>query len=592
MKIRYLNSRRLYLAFLAGGNAVIQDKDYLNRINVFPVPDADTGTNLAATMRSIAETAVVSKSLKTTLRSIADAALSGARGNSGLIFAQFLYSLSTEIENEHHLTVRAFAESVRRAAHSAYRAILHPVEGTMLTVMREWAEAVHQKAAKTADFVELLHDSLQVAKQSLLDTPKRLSVLAKAGVVDAGAKGFVDFIEGVWHFTRDGELREVTQASVTSPELPQNVHTFKGEITYRYCTEALLQGKNMDLEKVRSIMESSGDSAIVAGSEEKFRFHVHTNAPAGLFYELREVGSTIQIKVDDMRRQYEASYNRRSSVAMVTDSACDLPAEFIDEHQIHVIPFNLSFGTDQYLDKLTITPDQFYTLLKTRREHPQSSQAPVALMQDLFSFLSTFYDSILVFSLSSGLSGAWNFSRQAAEKVAEKKISVIDTKTLSVAEGLIVMRAAEALSAGATHAEIVRLSEEWIAKTRVLVDIATLKYLVRGGRISPMKGLIARLLNLKPIITIDENGKGLPFGKSFGRRGNMKKILRMIGQMAAEKKVWRYAIVHAQNLPRAQAYAQKLEKSLGRPPAYIMDVSPVVGVHNGIGVVGVALMFE
>ena len=592
MKIRYLNSRRLYLAFLAGGNAVIQDKDYLNRINVFPVPDADTGTNLAATMRSIAETAVVSKSLKTTLRSIADAALSGARGNSGLIFAQFLYSLSTEIENEHHLTVRAFAESVRRAAHSAYRAILHPVEGTMLTVMREWAEAVHQKAAKTADFVELLHDSLQVAKQSLLDTPKRLSVLAKAGVVDAGAKGFVDFIEGVWHFTRDGELREVTQASVTSPELPQNVHTFKGEITYRYCTEALLQGKNMDLEKVRSIMESSGDSAIVAGSEEKFRFHVHTNAPAGLFYELREVGSTIQIKVDDMRRQYEASYNRRSSVAMVTDSACDLPAEFIDEHQIHVIPFNLSFGTDQYLDKLTITPDQFYTLLKTRREHPQSSQAPVALMQDLFSFLSTFYDSILVFNLSSGLSGAWNFSRQAAEKVAEKKISVIDTKTLSVAEGLIVMRAAEALSAGATHAEIVRLSEEWIAKTRVLVDIATLKYLVRGGRISPMKGLVARLLNLKPIITIDQNGKGLPFGKSFGRKGNMKKILRMIGQMAAEKKVWRYAIVHAQNLPRAQAYAQKLEESLGRPPAYIMDVSPVVGVHNGIGVVGVALMFE
>jgi hypothetical protein len=592
MKIRYLNSRRLYLAFLAGGNAVIQDKDYLNRINVFPVPDADTGTNLAATMRSIAETAVVSKSLKTTLRSIADAALSGARGNSGLIFAQFLYSLSTEIENEHHLTVRAFAESVRRAAHSAYRAILHPVEGTMLTVMREWAEAVHQKAAKTADFVELLHDSLQVAKQSLLDTPKRLSVLAKAGVVDAGAKGFVDFIEGVWHFTRDGELREVTQASVTSPELPQNVHTFKGEITYRYCTEALLQGKNMDLEKVRSIMESSGDSAIVAGSEEKFRFHVHTNAPAGLFYELREVGSTIQIKVDDMRRQYEASYNRRSSVAMVTDSACDLPAEFIDEHQIHVIPFNLSFGTDQYLDKLTITPDQFYTLLKTRREHPQSSQAPVALMQDLFSFLSTFYDSILVFNLSSGLSGAWNFSRQAAEKVAEKKISVIDTKTLSVAEGLIVMRAAEALSCGASYDEIVRLSEEWIAKTRILVDIATLKYLVRGGRISPMKGLIARLLNLKPIITIDENGKGLPFGKSFGRRGNMKKILRMIGQMAAEKKVWRYAIVHAQNLPRAQAYAQKLEESLGRPPAYIMDVSPVVGVHNGIGVVGVALMFE
>src|SRR4030043_1242539 len=505
MKIRYLNSRRLYLAFLAGGNAIMQDKDYLNRINVFPVPDADTGTNLAATMRSIAETAVVSKSLKTTLRSIADAALSGARGNSGLIFAQFLHSLSTEIENEHHLTVRPFAEAVRRAAHSAHKAILHPVEGAMLPVMREWAEAVHQKAAKTADFVDLLHDSLQAAKQSLLNTPKLLSVLAKAGVVDAGAKGFVDFIEGVWHFTRDGELREVTPASVTSPELPQKVHLFKGEITHRYCTEALLQGKNMDLERVRSVIQSFGNSAIVAGSEEKLRFHVHTNKPADLFYELKDVGSTVQIKVDDMRRQYEASHSRQSPVALVTDSACDLPPEFIDEHQIHVIPFTLSFGTAQYLDKLTITPNQFYTLLKTRREHPRSSQAPVAVMQNLFSFLSTFYDSILVFSLSAGLSGAWSFSRQAAGKVAGKKISVIGTKALSVAEGLIVMRAAEALSGGANHDDIVRLSEEWIAKTRLLVDIATLKYLVRGGRISPMKGLVARLLNLKPIISLDED---------------------------------------------------------------------------------------
>jgi DegV family protein with EDD domain len=592
MKIRYLNSRRLYLAFLAGGNAVIQDKDYLNRINVFPVPDADTGSNLAATMRSIAETAVVSKSLKTTLRSIADAALSGARGNSGLIFAQFLHSLSTEIENEQHLTVRTFAESVRRAAHSAHKAILHPVEGTMLTVMREWAEAVHQKAAKTADFVELLHDSLLAAKQSLMNTPKMLSVLAKAGVVDAGAKGFVDFIEGVWHFTREGELRDVTQASVSSSELPQKVHLFKGEITHRYCTEALLQGQNIDLERVRNVIQSFGNSAIVAGSEEKLRFHVHTNSPSDLFYELRDVGSTVQIKVDDMRRQYEASHNRKSPIALVTDSACDLPPEFIEEHQIHVIPFNLSFGNSQYLDKLTITPKQFYTLLKTRREHPQSSQAPVAVMQNLFSFLSTFYDSILVFSLSSGLSGAYSFSRQAAEKVSEKRISIIDTKALSAVQGLIVMRAVEALSGGASHDEIVRLSEEWAGKTRLLVDIATLKYMVRGGRISPMKGLVARLLNLKPIITLDENGKGLPFGKSFGRRRNMKKILRMIGEMAAEKKVWQYAIVHAQNVPRAQDYARKIEGMIGRPPAYIMEVSPVIGVHNGIGVVGVALMFE
>ncbi len=592
MKIRYINGRRLYYAFLAGGNAVISDQEYLNKINVFPVPDADTGTNLAATMRSIAEAAVVSNSLKTTFRSIADAALAGARGNSGLIFAQFIHSLSNEFQHEQRITAKTFAESARRAVQAVYRAILSPVEGTMLTVMREWAEAVHQHAARTADFVELLSYSLQAAKRSLMDTPKKLAVLAKAGVVDAGAKGFVDFIEGVLHFTRAGRLRNIPKAAVPASEIENKVHFFKNKVTQRYCAEALLQGENMDLEKIRSLVQSFGDSAIVAGSEEKARFHVHTNSPSDLFFELKDYGSIVQLKVDDMRKQYEVSHNRKWDVALVTDSSCDLPQEFIDEYQIQVIPFSLSFGETQFLDKLTITPEQFYTLLKTRQEHPKTAQAGIALLQNLFSYLSTFYKSILVFNISDKLSGAYSFSRQAAEKLKDKKISVIDSKGLSVSLGLIVMRAAEALSRGMTHDEIARKAEEWIAKTRVLVDIASLKYLVRGGRISPMKGLLARMLRLKPIITIDEEGRGLPFGKSFSRKGNMKKILRLVSEMAGQGKIWRYAIVHAQNLPRAQAYAEKLNSLLGMPPAYIMDVSPVVGAHNGIGVVGIAVMQE
>jgi hypothetical protein len=592
MKIRYLNGRRLYLAFVAGGNAVIQDQEYLNKINVFPVPDADTGTNLAATMRSIIETAVATKSLKGTFRSIADAALSGARGNSGLIFAQFIHSLSDEIEHDQHLTARAFADSVRRAVQSAYRAILSPVEGTMLTVMREWAEAVHQRAAKTADFVEVLSYSLHAANESLENTPRRLSVLAKAGVVDAGAKGFVDFIEGVLHFTRAGRLRHMPKAVALAPEIEHRVHSFKNEITQRYCAEALLQGKNMDLEKVRGLVQSFGESAIVAGSEEKLRLHVHTNSPADLFFRLADLGAVVQIKVDDMRRQYEASHSRKWPIALVTDSACDLPPEFIEEHQIHMIPFNLSFGQTLFLDKLTITPEQFYSLLKSRREHPKTAQASVATVQSIFAFLSSHYDSVLHFSISDKLSGACAFSRQAAEKVEDGKVSVIDTKNLSLGQALIVMRAAEALAGGATHDEVKWQAEDWIAKTRLWVDIATLKYMVRGGRVSPMKGLLARLLNLKPIVTLDKEGRGFPFGKSFGRKANMKKILRLAAEYAGTGKVWRYSIVHAQNLPRAREYARKMEAMFGCPPAFVMEVSPVVGAHNGIGVIGIAVMLE
>ena len=116
--------------------------------------------------------------------------------------------------------------------------------------------------------------------------------------------------------------------------------------------------------------------------------------------------------------------------------------------------------------------------------------------------------------------------------------------------------------------------------------------MVRSGRVSPLKGALAKTLNLKPIISLDPEGKAFGIGKTFSRRSNMKKIIKIIEGWGAEKKIWNYAMVHAQNEPRARTYAEKLEEVTGRKPAYIMDVSPVVGVHNGIGVVGIGIMFE
>ena len=266
MQIKYLSGDRLYYAFLAGGNAVIEDQYYLNKINVFPVPDSDTGTNLASTMHSIAEGAAADRSLKTTLRSIADAALSGARGNSGLIFAQFVHGFSKELKNEVKISTSSFGESVKKAVQHAYKSIISPVEGTMLTVMKDWAEAVYVQRTKTGDFVELLSDSLQIAKKSLKETPKKLTVLARAGVVDAGAKGFVDFLEGILNFIKKGKLRYIPKSKISWQDSAIHVHSDRKSIDRRYCSEALLAGKNMDLDKLRREIPLFGNSVIVAGS--------------------------------------------------------------------------------------------------------------------------------------------------------------------------------------------------------------------------------------------------------------------------------------------------------------------------------------
>lgn len=592
VKIKYLNGRRLYNAFLAGGNAVIEDQNYLNKINVFPVPDSDTGTNLASTMRSIAEQAQAHSSFKTTISSIADAALSGARGNSGLIFAQFIYGVSQSVKSEVKASPRVFAEAVRGAVNYTYKSIVKPVEGTMLTVIRDWAEAIYQKRTHTSDFVELLGHGLQVAKKSLKDTPKKLSVLAKAGVVDAGAKGFVDFLEGIISFIRSGKLKMVNMSLPQWDESEIHVHANRKGLENRYCTEALIVGKNMDLESFREEISGLGDSSIIAGCPEKIRIHIHTNRPQDVFDRVLNYGDIIHVKVDDMVKQYEASHNPRSKIALVTDSAGDIPEEFMEKHQIHLIPIHMSYGNSLFLDKVTITPDRFYTLLKSSRTQAKSGVPSLKSVQNHLSFLASHYESVLIVTISSGLSAMNSLVQQAVKTVPGRQFGIIDTKHLSVSQGLILMRLAEAVSEGRSFGDIMDLSKSWVEKTELLVDIQTLKYMVRSGRVSPLKGMVAKLLNLKPIISLDEEGKAFGIGKTFSRKSNMKKIIKIIEGWSTDRKIREYAIVHAQNLPRAEMYSEKLEAVTGRKPAYIMDVSPVVGVHNGIGVVGIGVMFD
>ena len=593
MKIKYLDGRRLYLAFLAGGQAVIKDFAYLNKINVYPVPDGDTGTNLASTMKAIAEQARPSRSAKESLNSIAEAALTGARGNSGLIFAQYIYGLSRELGSDLRISAARFGESVKNAVRYAYSSTARPQEGTILTLIREWAEEIYQNRHRFSDFHELLHHSLDRAKQVLLETPKRLPALKKAGVVDAGAKGFVDFIEGVVNFIHQGSLKDVLNQEMPEFEFEEAPHQPKEDIPFRYCTEALLTGDNLDFDQIKNIVVKAGDSAITGGSETRVRFHVHTNEPEELFEALKNLSTIVQPKVEDMKLQSEISFRPKRKIALVVDSSCDLPTSFLEENQVVVIPLLLNIKNHVFLDKLTISPRRIYKMLAEEEIMPGSAQPSPKSIENWFSFLSSHYDSILVLTISSALSGFYNLVKAVAEKFPEKKIRIVDSRHISGSSGLIVERLLEGWSEGTQDVdELARQAEELIAKTEILVDIKTLKYLVKGGRVSPMKGLLAKLLNIKPIITINKLGQAVPCRQSFSRRQNFKKILKMIRKRQAVHPVHSFSIVHAGNRPRAEAYAREIERITGRQVSFIEEASPVVGVHNGLGAVGVCLSYE
>jgi len=592
MKIRYLNGLRLYNAFVAGGRAVMKDQEHLNRINVFPVPDADTGTNLASTVRSIMDSVIPGRSLKDTLHAMADTALTGARGNSGIIFAQFIHGISSEIQTERQLSTLRFGEAVRSAVRYAYSAMAVPREGTMLTVMRDWAEAVYRQRARMNDFTELLAYSLRVARKSLRETPRKLAVLAKAGVVDAGAQGFVDFLEGISAFIRRGRLGATPEEVVPILETDDPAGPVLEGVEERYCTEALLAGSNLNLGEIRNLLQSFGRSAIVAGGPTKARIHVHTDQPGRLFTRLRSHGDILQIKADDMLRQYQAGRDRIADIGLVTDSACDLPQEILDRFRIHVIPFSISFGESRYLDKITLPPDIFYDMLDNEPDFPRSSQPGPKAVRDAYGFLSSHYRRLIAVHISGSLSGLHQLASRTAGELEGRDIQVFDSRQLTAAQGLIVLRIAEAIERGWSWEKIVGRIGKWIDSARVLVDVQTLKYMVRGGRVSPLKGALANALNLKPIISLDENGAATGYGKSFSRRGSLKKILAGVERMTRERGIWNYAIVHARHPERAEVYAQNLTRILQRPPAYVMPLSPVVGVHNGIGAVAVCLMLD
>jgi DegV family protein with EDD domain len=596
--VTVLDGRSLYYAFLAGAQRVFENQGLINKINVFPVADADTGTNLASMMRSIVDSPIPTDNIKVTASALAEAALVGARGNSGIIFAQFLYGFSNEIVSEEEFTVDSFAKSIQRAVAYAYEAIANPVEGTMISVIREWAEFIYKMKGLINDFVELLIKAFQIAKDSLVATTHQLEVLAKANVVDAGAKGFVLFLEGMIDFFKNRQsIRKLTFA--TNEITLIDTDTFSHEdITFRYCCEALLSLDNHPKENkdsIRRSIEHFGDSMVVAGSDKKLRFHIHSDDPISLFDVVGKKASISYQKVDDMVMQQDIAHSRKWPIALLTDSTCDIPQELLEKYQINIVPLSLHVGASHFLDRTTISSEQFYNLLDSSPVYPTTAQPSYKDFINKYSFLGTHFDSTIGIHISKNFSGTFSNSSRAAKAVCEqsgKRISVFSSNRVSSALGLIVLRAAEAIENGLTHDEISESIPEWSLKSRILVSALTVKYLVKSGRLSYSKGIMGKLMGVTPMITMTDEGKGDTFGKAFSEAGSMKKVMKEVESLVSKGEVWGYAISHIRNASSANWYADKMEQLMGQKPRFITDCSPVLGVNGGPGTVVVSVMMK
>ncbi len=593
--VAYLDGRRLARAVIAGSRFVGERAEPLNAINVFPVPDGDTGTNLASTLQKVSAgiARLRQRHVREMSRAVAEEAVAGARGNSGAIMAQFFCGFSEALPDAPRASTRDFAAAVVKAAESAYGAIARPVEGTILTVIRDWASAVRNRADKVKDFGELLPESLQEAKKSLENTPKQMKLLQEAGVVDAGAQGFVYLLEGIVRYLREASRHgppemppEEVKAAVFEKQLES--------ILFRYCTEALLEGEAIDKGELRRQAALLGDSIVIAGSASKVRLHVHTNEPEKLFEAAGRLAEVAQTKVEDMRSQHETRFdqNRAARVAIVTDSTCDLPPSLFEELNIGVVPVRVTFGSENYLDKVTLTPSEFYARFAVTTQVPSTSQPPPADFTQVYQNLATHAGSIVSIHLSAAVSGTYQAAIVGARPVEKTRFEHVDSRNVSVGLGLVVRAAAEAAAAGKSADEVGRIARDAAARARLYIAVPTLEHLVRGGRVSPLKGLLAKILGLLPVLTLSEGGSAQPAAKARGFSAARRKMMALLFESAqtVAGNGRRFGVAHCDAAELAESLAREIRQHYPESDVMIVECGPALGAHGGPGAVAVAVL--
>lgn len=275
--------------------------EIINALNVYPVPDGDTGTNMLLTMRAALEelNSTSAQSASAVAHTVSYGALMGARGNSGVILSQLFRGLARSLDKRETFTALELAQAMKEASATAYKGVIKPVEGTILTVAREAAEAAMAAAQEKNDLLYVLERTVEEARQSVAKTPSLLSVLAEAGVVDAGGQGLFVILEGILRFLQ-GRAVEAAPEVVAAIEF----EVFEGE-EYGYDTQFIIQGEDLDVEEIRKAIATMGDSVLVVGDSHTVKVHLHTDEPGTPLNYAARLGSLRDIVVENMQEQYE-----------------------------------------------------------------------------------------------------------------------------------------------------------------------------------------------------------------------------------------------------------------------------------------------
>ena len=603
MKIRYLDGRRLRRSLVAGCDFVQQRRSELNRINVFPVPDGDTGTNLALTASAIADRLRTSREPRVGVvaAQAADAAILGARGNCGMILSHFLLGFSEQVQSKRVITTGDFSLALMGAVNHVYTSLEKPVEGTIITVMRATAEEA--TSSRIPDFAELLEHLLGRAKDALAKTPDLLPMLRKAGVVDAGAKGFVHLLEGIVSFMhgdpfvalKNAPTFEAVEAAAGKVEYPTESER------YRFCTEALVRGASLPEQKVvQEVLRTHGDSLIVIRGTDVLKVHIHTDVPEEVFGYLRTVGQLVTHKAEDMAAQHHAVERAaaahvqlaRRPISIVTDSACDLPDEVVRAHGIHVVPLTLVTRDQALRDRVDIDADTYLERLRAGEQATTSQPAPATFLE-YYKRAAQDGENVLAVSLGSSLSGTFASAETAAKRFEDAPVKVVDSLGASLVQGFLALKAAELAEAGMTVDAIALELQRIRRRSGVMLTVDVFDNLLRSGRVGRGAAWLAGWLDIKPILELGTDGHVVPVTRVRTMERVFPKMFELLKHRVPHNaKSLRFGLIHAGYRPMFDDARRQLIKHYGEREIIITPATPVIATHLGPGAWGMCWQME
>jgi hypothetical protein len=588
--VGYLDAARMRRAWQAGASELLAEIGLLNRINVFPVADGDTGTNMGLTVRGVSEACRNSAAdvLPALLEVMSEGALDNARGNSGALLAQFITGFAGAVSVD-RLGSGELLLAMQAGALAARSAMDAPREGTLVTLFDALAQSLQRAVdAGETDLAVLLALMLSDGEKALAATTEQLAELRSAGVVDAGAQGMVLLLRGMQRFLASGDMAEVDANAVTdaSEELTVEV----GDQRHRFCTECRLLGEQLDPAQLRqAVAQLDASSVVVAGHAGKLRVHAHLNSPRELFDLCQRYGRVDAEKAEDMFNQWSTVRHPGMQVAVLTDSGADLPEGMLQDWPVQVVPVHVMLDNTDHLDKVGLTPEALFTSLREGNVEARTSQPAPGEFLRSYRWLADHFPCIVSLHVSSRLSGTWQAAKDAAGRLDQAATVVpVDTGTVAAAQGLIVRRAAELAAQGASLEALLEEVEQARHSTRVWALVDDISYGVRGGRVSPRVGKLLRWLNASPILS-EVHGAIKPRGVIFGEHKLMRRFAAYVARRLDPARRWQLLVSHADAEAQALELVHHLRELVpGIVGCYCGPTGAAIGVHAGPGTVMVA----